>query len=135
MPCPLRFVLVGFSVAVATLALVVWGPGGQQEENEKGEGEKSSTGYFSRTRLFSILEYTNGVYVVNQGKKFWEAGGCVLYTFLTLIVSLIALTMLYVILPYVLSKEALSNFCPHHYIPYAYEMKSSYIAAKQYFFL
>ena len=85
--------------------------------------------------MFSILEYTNGVYVVNQGKKFWEAGGCVLYTFLTLIVSLIALTMLYVILPYVLSKEALSNFCPHHYIPYAYEMKSSYIAAKQYFFL
>ena len=82
-----------------------------------------------------MLEYTNGVYVVNEGKKFWKAGGCVFYTFLTLIVALIALTMLYAILPYFLSKDALSNFCPHHYIPYAYEMKSAYTAARQYFFL
>ena len=135
MPCPMRFVLVGFSVAVAALGFLLYAPRDdidKEKEEDSKFGKRQNT---RKTRLSSLLEYTNGVYVINQGKIFWQDGGCAWYTFLTVMISLGMLTILYVILPYFLSEEALSNFCPHHYIPYAHEMKAGYLAMREYLFL
>jgi len=112
----MRFVLVGFSVVVAALGVLflssdVSGTG-------RSEPAKSWVGW--------IWEYANGTYLIERWKRFWDKGGIALLAVVGILVPLAALTMLYIVLPHFLPREALSNFCPHHYIPFAHELKAFY---------
>ena len=116
MVCPMRFVLVGFSVVVAALGVLFLGS--DASSTDRSEPAKSWMGW--------IWEYANGAYLMERWKRFWGKGGIVLLTVVGILVPLAALTLLYIILPHFVPREALSKFCPHHYIPFAHELKAFY---------
>ena len=127
MVCPMRFVLVGFSVVVATLGLFMYSGGPESPS----QGEKSDPGGTPsekniRSTGNRLWGFFNGQFLFQESMKARKKGGVTYLLFSFTILILLILTVLYVILPYFVDKTSLSNFCPHHYIPYAHEIKNGY---------
>ena len=127
MVCPMRFVLVGFSVVVATLGFFIYSGGPESP----CQGEKPDPGGTSNKKNIPstgqrLWGFFNGHFLFQESMKARKKGGITYLLFSVTIIILLVLTVLYVILPYFIDKTSLSNFCPHHYIPYAHEIKSGY---------
>ena len=126
MVCPMRFVLVGFSVVIATFGIFMYNEHSQSVSSDNDNNEKQDRKQHSSSMLQNIWNVFNGQVLYKENKRACEHGGITYLIFLGVMVILTLLTMLYVILPYFVDKSILSGFCPHHYIPYAHEIKNGY---------
>ena len=124
MVCPMRFVLVGFSVVIATFGIFMYNEHTKTDDNNKKVQDQEQRR--SPSTLQSIWSLFNGQFLYKESKRAQENGGLSYFIFLGTMIILSLLTLLYVILPYFVEKSILSGFCPHHYIPYAHEIKNGY---------
>lgn len=126
MVCPMRFVLVGFSVVVATLGIFMYNERSSPAFKNDGETKNCGQKKDSKSMLQLILNVINGQFLYKETERAREQGGVTYFVFLGVITVLSLLTMLYVVLPYFVDYSVLSGFCPHRYIPYAHELKNGY---------
>lgn len=128
MVCPMRFVLVGFSVVVATFGIFMYNEHSQSVLKTDGSNGKQDQKEHSTSIFQLVWNVINGKFLYKENERARKQGGMTYFVFLGVMVILSLLTMMYVILPYFVDKSILSGFCPHHYIPYAHDIKNGYKA-------
>ena len=105
----MRFVLVGFSVVIATFGIFMYNEHTKTDDNNKKVQDQEQRR--SPSTLQSIWSLFNGQFLYKESKRAQNNGGLSYFIFLGTMIILSLLTLLYVILPYFVEKSILSGFC------------------------